>query len=314
MNTRKDISVLIATYRRPDILSLTLDSFRSLRVDGLHWEILVIDNAGDEDTRKIIHGYQNILPVKYFVEPKRGKNNALNHALPLACGKILVFTDDDIIADPNWLMEIWEGTQRWPEHVIFGGKILPKFPVQPHNIPTDSSHWMIRGAYAIADWNLEEGVYPADKVWGANMAVRSEIFHNGVIFNSGVGPNGPDYVPGSEVELVARLVNAGYHPIYLPKSFVYHQIRPEQLTTRWLYQRAFKIGRSAVFFKGFKEEGMLFGISKSLWYRMAKAFLVYTYVSLTKDYRSRVLCGLDYWYKRGMAYQYKISLSSQIDE
>lgn len=311
MNMQKDISVLIATYKRADILSVTLDSFISLQARDLNWEILVVDNAGDEQTRKTIEDYQKKLPVTYLVETKRGKNSALNHALQKALGKIVVFTDDDIIADPNWLMEIWEGVKRWPECSVFGGKILPKFPMQHHNIPIDASNCIIRGAYAIADWDQDEGVYSPDKIWGANMIIRSEIFKSGFTFNTGVGPNGSDYIPGSEAEFVSRLEKAGYQPVYLPKSFVYHQIRPEQLSTKWLYQRAFKIGRSAAFFRGPTDDITLFGVPKSLVYRTLRAFLDYIYVSLTKNSRTKVYSGLDYWYKRGMAYQYKIGVSPQ---
>ena len=99
-----DISVILATYKRSEILAKTLQSFCSLETDGLEWEVLVVDNAGDLDTRKTVHRYQQHLPLKYLVEITAGKNNALNHAVKKARGSLFVFTDDDVIAAPSWLI------------------------------------------------------------------------------------------------------------------------------------------------------------------------------------------------------------------
>ena len=110
-----DISVILATYKRPEILSKTLQSFCALETEGLEWEVLVVDNAGDLDTRTTVYRYQHHLPLKYFIELAPGKNNALNHAVKKARGDLFVFTDDDIIADPRWLMEVWEGSKQQSE-------------------------------------------------------------------------------------------------------------------------------------------------------------------------------------------------------
>ena len=47
-----DISVILATYHRPEILNRTLESFCSLDTNLLKWEVLVVDNAYDIKTQK----------------------------------------------------------------------------------------------------------------------------------------------------------------------------------------------------------------------------------------------------------------------
>jgi glycosyltransferase involved in cell wall biosynthesis len=277
---KKDISILFATYTRSDILVETLESFCSLNAKGLDWEIIVVDNADDRETWRTVEKFHDRLTIKYLVETNKGKNSALNSAIPDAIGKLLVFTDDDVIADTNWLIEIWEGAQRWPKHMVFGGRILPKLPTQEVHIPMDRHHPLISGAYVIADWDLKEGVYSPDKVWGPNMAVRSEIFQKGWRFNPDIGPSGNNYIMGSETEFVIRLAKAGYEPVYLPKALVYHQIRSEQLNSKWLYKRAFKIGRSSAFFKGVQNKPVFWGMPKHLLRKTIYAFIAYIYMHL----------------------------------
>ena len=92
-----DISVILATYKRPQILSKTLESFCALKTDGLEWEVIVVDNAGDPDSQRTVEGFQRRLPLRFFVEKTPGKNNALNHGLKKARGELFVFTDDYIV-------------------------------------------------------------------------------------------------------------------------------------------------------------------------------------------------------------------------
>ena len=187
----------------------------------------MVDNAGGERTRKTVTKFSNKLPIKYLVEMKPGKNNALNTALPQAEGEIFVFTDDDIVADPNWLIEIREGMKRWSEYHVFDGRILPKWPNGKGIL---FEHPFLKGAYTIADWDIPEGFYSARRVWGPNMAIRASIFRNGWRYDPNIGPGGSqNYIMGSETELVNRLEEAGYRAVYLPRSFVFHQIRPEQM-------------------------------------------------------------------------------------
>ena len=239
-----DVSVVLATYKRQDILQKTLESFSQLDCPALKWELWVVDNAGDPATEKVVQTWAEKLPINYLVELEAGKNNAINRALAEINGQLVVLTDDDIIANPDWLIQLWQGAQRWPEHVVFGGRVLPHWPsgYGPH----DLSNPYLVGAYAIANWAFPEGEYEPIKVFGPNMAVRRKIFDEGWRFDGSIGPcQNPGYVMGSETELVMRLEKAGNSPVYLPGALVCHQIRPEQMNFEWLKKRAFRAGLGA---------------------------------------------------------------------
>lgn len=238
-----DISVILATYNREAILKKTLDSFTNLTVGQLEWEVLVADNAVTPQTEQLVNSYKSILPITYLSEKTPGKNAALNKALPYAQGEILVFTDDDIIAQPNWLTELYEGINRNPEYDMFGGTIKPHYPDVKIDSRINLSHHSIRDALVITNPDFKEGEIRPGQIWGPNMAIRRKIIDAGFTFNPNIGPNGTDYVMGSETEFLLRADKSGYKSAFLPNAIVLHQIRENQLCLKWLAGRAFRHGK-----------------------------------------------------------------------
>lgn len=266
-----DISIIFATYKRPDILHRTLESFSKLECDAMQWELWVVDNAGDPATEKVCKDWFEKMPIHYLVELQAGKNHALNRALPEVRGELIVLTDDDIIANPDWLVQLWEGAQRWPEHSVFGGRIFADWPgnipywgdVHPLNQSLFSLHWPTTEERPYGDGDFLP--------YGPNMAVRREIFAQGYRFNPEIGPtNATVYRMGSETEFLQRLKDDGFIPVFLPKAEVKHQIRPEQLSPVGLNRRNFRVGLSDVK-PDEKPDRTIFGCAPYLWKQLALA-------------------------------------------
>jgi len=240
------VSIIMATYNRNDLLKQTLQGLVDMDTSDLDWEVILVDNAGSEETTRCSASFSTSLPLKFIVETAPGKNNALKTALGHASGDLLIFTDDDIIPDPSWVKSLIDAASRWEEADLFGGRILPKYPEGMTAQIIDDSFFM-QTAYVIADWNLKEGEFDAGRIWGPNMMVRRRVFDQGLMFNTNIGPTGNNYIMGSETEFLKRASKAGHTAIYVPSALVYHQIRPEQLTHSWLYGRAFRLGRASVY-------------------------------------------------------------------
>lgn len=154
-----------------------------------------------------------------------------------------------------WAKELVDCAARWKEGDLFGGRILPKYP-SGLPIPATKSNFF-RSAYVIADWELPEGEFPVDNIWGPNMIVRRRVFDSGLRFDPSIGPRGSNYIMGSESEFCRRAHAAGYKSIYVPAALVHHQIRPEQLTHSWIRGRAFRTGRSSAVTDNFKSNLVL---------------------------------------------------------
>ncbi len=238
-----DISVLISTYRRSNILEKTLESFLNLNSSQIKFEILIVDNANDSNTKYVLKHYTSRLPLKFFVMKERGKNRALNFLLNYAKGKLIVFTDDDITPCKNWLIELWNAFRRWPDDYVFGGKVIPVFPPNTASWIKDPSFEYAAAAFAWFDLGDEEK-FIEDSPVGPNMAVKSDIFFKyGFRFNENIGPNGSDYPMGSETSFYRIIKPLVKRCIYVPSAVVYHRIRPDQVTFNSLLKRAYRHGR-----------------------------------------------------------------------
>lgn len=75
------ISIIFATYNRNDLLTKTLQGLVDMDTTGLDWEVVLVDNAGNDETARLSASFSASLPLKFLVETAPGKNNALNTAL-----------------------------------------------------------------------------------------------------------------------------------------------------------------------------------------------------------------------------------------
>lgn len=211
---------------------------------GLKWEIIAVDNGSEDRTVAILTSFEKKLPLTIISQPKPGKNAALNKGLEIARAEFLVFTDDDIIPDADWLVEYFLIKDSKPEYDLFGGHILPHWITQPRSEVIKSIPTGI--AYALTPTDLTTAPIKAGKIWGPNMAVRKTVFSNGFRFNEDIGPNGKNYVMGSETDFLQRAEKNGHKAFFVATAKVQHIIRPWQITDEWLRGRAYKAGRAIV--------------------------------------------------------------------
>ena len=234
-----DISVLIPTYNRSEILRETLEAMARADREGMSVEFVVIDNNSTDETREVTESFAGRLPVRYLFQGRPGKSSALNLALDSpGLGSIVVFTDDDVTPCEGWLSAIKATCDRWPNHSVFGGKIevgWPDVDLPPWARALGTRTW-IYGAY---DPGQVEGTYPAAGVpVGGNCWVRLEVVREGRRFNEAVGPRGTDCIMGEDTEFLSRLAEDGYEIVYSPDAAVSHRIRPDQLTVDFVRRRA----------------------------------------------------------------------------
>ena len=300
-----NVSIILATHKRPKTLNAVLASFCRLEHAGIQWEVLVVDNAGGDEAEAVVTQYKSRLPVTLIVETHLGKSNALNTAMAKAKGALFLFTDDDIVVDSKWLVNMWEGVERWPDHSVFGGRILPRFPdgTIESNLKVDLEDLKVKACYAIADWQREEGEYHPGMLFGPNWAFKSELFRLGYKYRTDLGP-GTEVIVGEETELGYRLYKAGFAPAYIPGSVVYHQIRQEQLVVRWVYRRVLKSGRSWVVNEGLPDVPLLFGVPRFLYRTVVSSYFKYLVSYFQRNQRIRFHRGLRYWFDKGCFYQF----------
>src|SRR5688572_29690523 len=97
------LTTLIATYNGARTLPEVLKAYCALQPTDGRWKLVVVDNGSTDRTSEIIAAYRQHLPLTYLIEPKQGKNAALNTGLTCRAGDLLVLTDDDVLPRSDWL-------------------------------------------------------------------------------------------------------------------------------------------------------------------------------------------------------------------
>lgn len=103
-----DISIVIPTFNRRQTLEVVLPSLLEQSLEPSRYEILVSDSGSEDGTRELVEARAREcagrgLSIRYLVGENLGRSGARNRGLREARGSLVMFTDADIIADPDLL-------------------------------------------------------------------------------------------------------------------------------------------------------------------------------------------------------------------
>jgi GT2 family glycosyltransferase len=222
-----ETSVVICTRERPQQLKACLESLARQNVKPR--EILVVDNAPTSDaTRRVVDGMPGI---RYLLEPRIGGSFARNTGIRSSSGRILAFTDDDIIVHPRWITRLVAGF-RDPRVMAVTGLSLPA-ELETEAQLLFEKHWSFARGFSPRTFGGEffhrtrRYGCPVWQIGGAgNLAVRREAFSLLGGFDERLGPGAAGCSEDSE--LFYRIVAAGWHCCYEPSAVVFHHHRRDQ--------------------------------------------------------------------------------------
>jgi glucosyl-dolichyl phosphate glucuronosyltransferase len=240
------ITVILCTYNRCQSLARALESVAVQSLpDHVEWEVLVVDNKSDDQTREVVVDFSRRYPSRfcYLFEPQPGKSHALNSGLRMARGEVLAFIDDDVTAEPTWLQNLvasmhsgdWAGA---------GGRILPDQTLSP-------PRWLpIKGRYALAplamfDLGNDAGDL-TEAPFGTNMAFRKTMFDKYGGFRTDLGPRPDSEMRNEDTEFGQRLLSAGERLRYEPSAVVYHAVPKYRVQKKYFLAWWFDKGRADV--------------------------------------------------------------------
>lgn len=208
---------------------------------GMEWELLVVNNNCTDATDQVIAAFANRLPIRRLFEPDPGLSNARNRAVLEASGSYIVWTDDDVLVAPDWLVAYGDAFVRWPDAAVFGGPIEPWFP----NAPPAwlESIWpTVANAYACIDYGRDALPLTNGRVpFGANMAMRTDS-QRAFPYDPDLGVRPGSRVGGEETDVVRKLLLTGRQGWWVPGTRVRHYIPVARQTLRYLREWYFGYG------------------------------------------------------------------------
>lgn len=134
------VSVVVPTYRRPDMLARCLDALCAQNLPAHAFEIIVADDGPDAATLDAVasfattdHPRVHYVPVIGTQGPAGARNAGWRHAR----AAIVAFTDDDTIPDPDWLKA---GIARFSYGAdAVTGRVVMPIPDPPTDYELDAS-------------------------------------------------------------------------------------------------------------------------------------------------------------------------------
>jgi glycosyltransferase involved in cell wall biosynthesis len=102
-----DISVVIPTYNRADLLRRTIPALANQQTSDLTYEVIFVSNGSSDHTSDVLEEAANRYPgrIRYFVIPPTGGPSApRNRGIGEAAGDVLIILDDDVLPDADLVM------------------------------------------------------------------------------------------------------------------------------------------------------------------------------------------------------------------
>jgi GT2 family glycosyltransferase len=222
-------SIIIPTYIRPKQLRSCLESLTRLDYPVDRFEVIVVDDGSETPPRDSVALVQDKLNITLLTQQHAGPASARNNGAAKAVGEFLVFTDDDCIVAPDWLMALTARFTATPDHAI-GGQT---FNMLPENIYSAASQSLIDYLYKYYNAVPSKATFLTSN----NLALPANRFRAiggfDTIFSMAAG---------EDRELCDRWLHKGYPLTYAPEVVVYHA---HALTLPSFGLQHFNYGRSA---------------------------------------------------------------------
>lgn len=129
------ISVVIPTYKRPELLLRCLAAISKQSLAHTDFEVIVVSDGPDHEIQQYLvkRKYTNKLNLRFLhTSEKKGPAAARNMGWLMARARLVAFTDDDCIPDQHWLRTIDSSYKQQP-YIAFTGKTI----VPLEGVPTD---------------------------------------------------------------------------------------------------------------------------------------------------------------------------------
>ena len=91
------LSILTATYNRSNYLPKLYESIKENLKYNVTPEWIIVDDGSTDDTKNIVQGFidENKVIIKYLYQKNNGKMSAINEAVKMATGDLIVDCDSD---------------------------------------------------------------------------------------------------------------------------------------------------------------------------------------------------------------------------
>ena len=230
MSDRTDpprIAVVILSYRQPE---LTLGVLASLeRCRGPAFRVLLRDNGSGPDDETVgrvraTHPDVHVVTGTENLGVAGGRNAAARTAIDMWDPEYLLFLDNDMEVEPDFVAELARPLDRDPDIAQTQAKLL--YMDDPRRINDGGGCRIVwwRGRTDPVGFNeIDRGQHdeegPCMACCGGAMMVRTSVFTRLGGFDEAFNPFGPE-----DLDFSLRVLEAGHGNLYVPSAVAYHKV------------------------------------------------------------------------------------------
>jgi glycosyltransferase involved in cell wall biosynthesis len=233
---KPELSVVICTYNRDKWILAALESTLKQTLAKAKYEVLVINNNCTDNSEAIIDefiGKTSELNIRHIKENQQGLSFARNRGLSEAKSDLILYMDDDAIADEDLFEKIVRYMHQHPDVVGLGGKVTPIYEGQK---PVWLNPYLIMMVtevnYGDKEIICKGKKYPP----GCNMTYRTKVLKDVGGFNNDLKWRVDDKYIFLKVQEVSKNIR------YLPTLNVGHNIDEDRTTDENFDNLSLKLG------------------------------------------------------------------------
>jgi len=241
------ISVVIPTHNRASLLGSSLDSLANQSLDVSEFEVIVVDDGSTDSTLDVCNTHGSRLQLTYKRVEHIGIAAAKNAGTFAATGSVVLFFDDDDIADRHLLAEHLHAHSENPDELV---AVLGYTDWAQSLVISEVMDFVTNvGQYLFSYRRLEDGQrLDFTYFWGGRASCKRSLFAKYGVYR-------PEFEFGSEdIELAYRMSRYGFHVRYR-RAAIQHMNRP--LTFAEFCQRCERQGQSLALFSRMHPEPMV---------------------------------------------------------
>ncbi len=218
------IVVAICTHNRHKYLIDALKSFKGLKEHS--FKLVVIDSSDE----KLGKSEQKLADAYIYDKTKKALSLKRNIAMTRFKSDILIFTDDDCIATPEWISELAKEFSDGRVACVTG-RTVPFRGYEGSDYEKKFSFDKVGGQRKVIQRHIG-----LQNLWrfghGNNMAFHTSIFKKVGLFDNdlGVGSKG---LRAEDVDMFYRIYKSGYRIIYNPNAVILHKHLTKKEDMEW---------------------------------------------------------------------------------
>jgi len=229
-----EISVILPTRNRSHLLPLVLDALKRQSLPQSQFEIIAVDDGSTDNTPEVLNRSCADLPLRVFRQRHAGLAAAKNLGIFASRGPILLFLDDDDVADPH-LLSTHVAAHRLHHELEVAALGYTCLAPEVAQSPLMRHVTQVGCQLFSYGWMKPGMVLDYTAFWGGRSSCKRGLLIERGIFN-------PIFAFGYEdIELGWRLARFGFRVVYEPAA-VSTMIR--KLTFRDFCGRQLRQGRS----------------------------------------------------------------------